>query len=357
MRYRYFSRAVKLYMFARYKEALRVLEPEIIQHQHDEQYFLLLGLCCIRCHNINDAIVYLKRGLRIDEGNIDILQALAVVFYMQKHNQNSINHLLDILDTHPKHKKANAFLEFIKLHAVSKISSKNVHQVYPFLPAVTHKAKIVIVAIASSIIVLVSASIFTLIMLWDPGASISSTRVGTEEIIRAKKIEQYISLGTNSIYTLNNTQIAELLNDIEQEFLLHRDNMVCIHTNRILNSNAHAELKQRMLFLRSYLSAPTFTSLTESFSYTDVITNPYLYNSCYIRWTGAVANIATADSLTQFDFLVGYNSDNILEGVAKSTSSIEYDFHQNTDYEIIAQIGGSSTELMLYVIAIRPLFE
>jgi len=355
----YLARARRLYAAKKYRKALLLLEPEILNHQDDERYFLLLALCCMRTHNINDARVYLQRGLRINEEQRDLMQAMALCDYIQNRSAESIPRLLTLLDIYPTYKKGNALLRYIKdAHsALAPITRKNVHHLYSFFPAVRRGARYSLITAA---IIVAGVALTATAFIFLPRApslddAARDLRPGIEEIVRAERSESYIDLAINARYVLNEARVEELLAEIKREFLLYNDNLICPTLNRILFSNAHGDVKQRMLLLRSYLSAPTFALFQGDYSYADIAADPYLYTSCYVMWRGRVANVRAASEITEFDFLVGYESGATLDGIVRGASSIDYEFLNDRSYEVIAEVRADDEEIMLFISAIRPL--
>ena len=270
---------------------MHTLEPAIVQYQDDERYFLLLGLCAIRCRTIGDAVTYLRRGLRIDDHNRDILQALAICAYIQNSKAQSIDYLLTALSAHPKYRPANALLQYIKSHSDSapRQRAPATDHMRPFLPRIPYVSARVAYGTIASLAAAAAVACGVLLFVALPRAAddeATARRPGTEEIIGARGVGQYVDLQANSRYVFNNQQIAAILDGIERQFIAHADNEVCVDINRLLNSNAHEQIKQRMIFLGSYLSRPTFLSLSTEYSYSDVAAEPHLYNSCYIKWRG-----------------------------------------------------------------------
>lgn len=400
---RHLTRATRLYARARYRQALRLLEPEIITYQDSERYFLLLGLCCIRCRNIGEAITYLQRGQRLNEQNSDILQALAISTYMQNNNAESIAYLLTILEEQPKNRRAAEFLQHIRARFEKGDGGKGsagsgISNMQPFLPVVPFLLRRIVmllyIALGSIALAIVVIGLGVRVIRGageargeqearreqevpearreqEPqevrskpvaeDAPTAPARVGVEEVITARQAEQRIDYAAApSSYVLNDEQVNDLLDTIEGEFLAGNDNRACVAINRILNSNAHAQVKQRMIFFSSYLIPPDFSSSFIGYSYQEVRAEPQLYNSCYVKWRGAVANITVREDdsrVSDFDFLVGYDSGNVLEGIVRSVSDVAYDFRINDAYEVIAQVRNAegSDGLELYISDIRPL--
>ena len=56
----------------------------------------------------------------------------------------------------------------------------------------------------------------------------------------------------------------------------------------------------------SYLSSPTFDTISDNPSYEDAVKNPVLYEDCYAVWSGRVSNAVTQGTSYRFDLLVGY---------------------------------------------------
>ena len=78
--------------------------------------------------------------------------------------------------------------------------------------------------------------------------------------------------------------------------------------NRLFNSNASELIKERARLLSSYFSTPTFVDFADNFTYAEVAAEPWLYEGCYVRWSGQVSNLGVVEDAVQFTLLVGYEA-------------------------------------------------
>ena len=106
--------------------------------------------------------------------------------------------------------------------------------------------------------------------------------------------------------------------------MANRDEAARVRLNRILESNASEPIKNRARLLISYLEVPGFNTLhrDDRFTYSQVIQDPFLFRDTHVIWRGMASNLDLQQNSTSFDFLVGYDTRRIVEGIVQ----IDYNF-------------------------------
>jgi hypothetical protein len=119
----------------------------------------------------------------------------------------------------------------------------------------------------------------------------------------------------DATFILNEKEIRQALKTAQDLFDQYRDNEARREINRLKYSNASEQVKQKALLLEGYLKNPDITSISSNFTYAEIIGNPRLYENCYILWKGRFSNLRFTEELITFDFLVGYEKSQVLEGI------------------------------------------
>ena len=65
----------------------------------------------------------------------------------------------------------------------------------------------------------------------------------------------------------------------------------------------------------SYLSVPTFDTVTDNPAYESVAKDPELYMDCYVVWSGRVSNAEMQGASYRCDLLVGYETMEKVSGI------------------------------------------
>jgi hypothetical protein len=125
--------------------------------------------------------------------------------------------------------------------------------------------------------------------------------------------------------------------------------------NRILNSNASSAVKERASLLIEYIQEPDFSSFQDNFAYAAVVSEPWLYQGCYIRWRGRVANLSVEDTI-RFDLMVGYEDGRVLEGVVSAVVPFGVSVDAGESVEVIGQVEVENDRLArIEVVSLRRL--
>jgi len=126
-----------------------------------------------------------------------------------------------------------------------------------------------------------------------------------------------------------------------------------VEINRILGSNASAAVKQKARLLMTWLANPGFDSLKDNYAFADVVADVDLYLDCWVIWKGMATNLSETPSSLEFDFLVGYDTRNRLEGIIPASFTGGTTLDTDTPLEALGRIVLEDGRLSLRVVAVH----
>lgn len=298
--------ARRFFNSGKYKEVIRLLEPVIFQYRESFNFFYLLGVSCLYAGELGGALSYLKRAEQLKEYNINTQLALAVVYLKKTDKENALRTWLRVLEIEPKNKIAQKGLNVIRKYpepedCIAFCDSQKIYALYPKIK----KKLLPKVLFFITIVVFVTISTVTLIVYF-PQLFKKSNRPGIEKYTLPEKMG-LIDYSKTYKFTFSEKEIDAIFNKAKSLFNNYKDNFVLVEINRLLNSNASMDVKSIMYAMKDHLQTPDFSMLkkADSFTYTEVITTPYLYEDCFIRWEGKVGGLQISDTKISFDFWVG----------------------------------------------------
>jgi hypothetical protein len=100
---------------------------------------------------------------------------------------------------------------------------------------------------------------------------------------------------------------------------------------------------------------PDFGSFDNLYSLTDIRSDPLLYEGCYVLWSGRVTNIGQSDTEIGFDFLVGYEKKEVLEGIIPVILDFAVSIEPDFAYEVLGQIVYDRSQIILKAVSIHSL--
>ncbi len=128
--------------------------------------------------------------------------------------------------------------------------------------------------------------------------------------------------------------------------------------NRIYHSNATFSVKERVELLRKFVMGIEDREYG-GIAYSDVKTKPYLYLGTSVKWNGRVANAKRREGKLIFNFLVGYRTGDVFEGIVDVYSDYDYEKIGNGDTislkAVITQTIGGDNRLYLSAREIQKL--
>jgi tetratricopeptide (TPR) repeat protein len=347
------KKAEKYYKHGYYSKVIRLLEPDVFNFRENDRYYYILGSSCLLSGDYSGANSYIRRSLQINSVNSDTLLALAVIHLKRNNSKEAIRIWLDILDKQPDNRYAKKGLNLLKKSGVPESISeqfikKNVYALIPgrglilFHRLLRFLLFTVIIGIAAGGIYFGSLKTISYIQ--------NKNNI-LPEVTLDKNMGIVLSEG-NFELELSEKDIIKTFNRARKNFIDNRDNESQIEINRILNSNASENVKDKVKILQSYLKKPDFRYFRNTISYREVIEKPLIFNNCYVKWKGKITNIQVHKNNLEFDFLVGYEDGKLLEGIIRVDVDFPILLEEDFSYEIIGQMN-TSDSFKLKAVSIR----
>ena len=340
----------------RYSQLIRKLEAAIFYYREDTQFYYLLGLACLHTGDYGGAHSYINRCLQLEPDHLEGLLVIAAVELKRGNTTAALSRWLRILEFEPNNRTARRGLNLARTaphggSIQSRIRNKGLHWLLP-----RHKTplRLVLLRFTLAIVILTALSGATLLIIQRLQLP-PSRRGGSEHLLYAAQIEQIIDYSGSFRYVLTERQIRAALKQIGDLFHDQRDNLARREINRLLNSNAGMEVKQRVSLLTEYLARPDFTNFRDNFDYADIVAEPWLYDGCYVRWNGRIANLNRDAEPVRFDLLVGYETEQRLEGIIPAIVRFETNLEAGMAIETIGRLHTGEPALRIEIDSIRPI--
>ncbi len=341
-------KARKLFRKKKFPDLIKLLEPEVFQYRNSFSYYRLLGISCLRTGDLNGAQSYLDRARQLKLDDIDCRLALAAVHFRKEEYEDSLEIWLSILDQSPKNATARHGLGLLRDDAkLAKASSSQhaVKKIYPSMPV-----RLPWLSIVAGFLVL--AALVVLIPL-----IVRKTPVRPEltSIQIPKRDEDLVDDRERHDLTLTAAQVRQIFEKARDLFNRYEDNLANIELNRLLGSNASEQIKDIARTLKDHLKRPDFSNFKGTLNLADVSANPALYQDCYVRWAGKLANLNVGPEQIRFDFLVGYHEEKELQGVVSVTLDFAANVKNGDNLDILAQVDYGAAGLSFKGVSIHKL--
>jgi hypothetical protein len=308
-----------------------MLESEVNRYHGSFVYYYILGICYLRTGIHGVALTYLKLAREQQQRNPDVLLALAVLYLNHGDTDKAVDLYLEVQMLDARNAVAKKALRVIKKNPAPQevaawIASGKLPTLFPPLPraqvsAVRAALSAVLCALAVSGALIFAGVKQGLITL--PSPSDQRTIPLSFELTR-EDWEAPVQTTGSFRYVLTRAQVQEQYDEVRRLFLAHRDNAARVRVNHLLESNAPDVVKNAARVLSGYFEPSGFDTLKadDRFGYYEVLQNPFLYRDVYVIWRGMASNLVVEENSTRFDFLVGYDTRSVLEGIVQ----VDYDF-------------------------------
>ncbi len=348
------SRADRLLRARKYSEVISLLESQVFLYRDNFTFYRLLGTACLYVGDFGGAHSYLQRAEHIKAGDTHVELGLAAVHLRRRETAEALGLWLSILDRDPANSKARRGLALIRktedtAEFVTMAESGRLARFFPpvgfHVPAWIPIAGLVAVAIAAGVFFgpdLISAI----------APTPRQTREGSAPIAPAELPSDLTDFSGEFRYVFTEQQIVDLVARVGALFNDFRDNLARREANRILHSNASPLVKERIRLVSSYFREPSFVDFEDNFTYDEVAAEPWLYEGCYVRWSGQTSNIRAATDAITFTLLVGYEQQRVLEGTVPVTVPFTADV-QPGSVELIGRVQQSEGRIELVATSIR----
>jgi len=300
-------------------KVIALLEPKVPLFLENFHFYYILGVACFRSGDTGGAETYLKRAVQVNRKAPEPRLYLAAVSLRKKDTAGAVRLWLGILDSSPKNRCA-----IRGLNRIRKITDQETLVAYldrgrfaPFLPRIRKPLPWWIYVFL--FLLAAGGGLYGSRGSWLPLLE-QAGRESRENLTSLyREVVEKGDLHSDSpegiLFNLTDEEIVAALKGAQASFNEYRDNEARREINRIVYSNASESVKQKARLLEGYLKAPDMTSFSGNVSFRDVSAEPYLYNGCHVLWKGRLSNLAFSDAGQSFDFLVGYETAQVLEGI------------------------------------------
>ena len=349
------KRSQKLFKKKKYAQVLRILEPQVFRFRESYTFYILLGYSCLFTYDFGGAFSFLKRALQIKPNDITSLLGLAVVHLKRNETSEAIRNWLNIIDMDPNNKAAKYGLSFVK-----KFSEKDdiiifleSGKINNFLYGNSIDKTIFKIFFGSllllAITILISLNINKIEDRFKPAIRPELSSVKIDET------EDYTNVNGEFRYVLTKSQIQKSFDKAVKHLNQFEDNPAIIEINRLLLSNASDYIKNKTVMLKNFIIEPTFTSNIHKINYTEMKSDFPLYDGCFIRWKGKIANLEINETDIRFNFLIGYHEEKIIEGIMPAVLNFGANLHANNNLEILGKIDSKDNNFFINVISIHKI--
>lgn len=333
-------------------QAIRILEERADVYEDNAEYYIIIGIACLYCGDIGAAGSYFSKARKINLTDTRLLLGQAAIFLRRGDTERALQYYLEILDNEPGNKTAKDALEFIRVRGnydtiCRWVDTGRLEQFYP--PLGVNKTRIIRICFSFILAGVFAFMAFRIFTLSKPE---NGTRMDISSLILSdneKHNSQDPDLsGQLYHYLLSGEDITKSYNNALKFFQNHQDNLTIVEINRILNSNASLPIKQKARVLLGYVEEPTFDTIKDSPSISDVEKDPLLYLDCFVSWSGRVSDVTQDEHFYSCRFLVGYEDMKKIDGIVDLTFETVPSIEVDKPVKILAKIGQEDGKIVLY---------
>ncbi len=344
------EKAKKLLSARRFPAVVELLEPLIMDYSDSFQFYYMLGTACLYLGDIGGAELYYRTARKISISDVQLITAQAVLFLRRGEISRAVEYYLQALEYDPENELSKKALEFIKHNSASDIfvhlvQTGNIKRFYPRLGL---HSKLIKVGVFAAILLIAALGIFT---YYKPPIAIEGNRADLSEFVLSvdERRDSLIQDTASSVfrYILTQSDLEKSYASAQEYFQSYRDNSSQVEINRILNSNASTEIRQKARLLAEYLEEPTFDSNIESFTYEQIREDVWLYLDTWVIWSGRVTNVEETQTEYRCDFLIGYDTLQKVEGFVPLVMQQPVNIDTALPIQVLAQVGLEDGRLLL----------
>ncbi|MEI6874924.1 MAG: tetratricopeptide repeat protein, partial [Spirochaetota bacterium] len=346
----------------RHSAVISLLEPRLPLFRDSHRFYFLLGSSCLHSGDIGGATTYLRRAEQLEPHDQDTKLCLAALHLRRGESDKALAMYLAVLDEDPKDRTARRALALLrKPEAMDRSGSlADSGGLGSFMPPqrglprwIVPIGLVSVVAVATVLLFpLMEKSLRGLGDLRSPRPEIAAVSLSDSE--RARPVG---SVG-NSRYILTEKEALAAFDRAKARFQEYRDNAALVDINRIIDSNASTNLKEKARTLLAFVSVPDWRSLKDIPAFPEVKADPGLYRNTSVIWKGRAANMRGPATERSFDFLVGYADRQKLDGIVPvKVMDGGISIPVEAPFEMLARVVAEDGDLSLRAIAIHELSE
>ena len=338
------TKAVQYARKGNYDASIKILESESSRYYGSFTYYYLLGNSYLHSKIYGVALSYLRLASQQKMRDPNTLLGLAALYLNHGDTDKAVDLYLEVQSIDESNRLARRALSTIKKHPGPEnisawIDSGKLNTLFPPFPKLSIKVKNLVFLSAAGLAVL--AIVFGILVnlgfisFW---SGKNQRPAPTEVLLASEERSTPVQTGGSYRYVLSRNQVLDDYNEAVKLFSAYRDEAARVKLNRILESNASEPIKNKARLLISYMETPGFDTLKDRFSYSDVIGDPFIYRDCHIIWRGMASNLVVEQNHTSFDFLVGYDTYQTMEGIVHVDYNFAIPINSQRPIEILGRI-------------------
>lgn len=335
------KKAYNLLRAGQYGKVVAFLEPKVPLFLENYHFYYILGISCMRNGDTGGADTYLKRAVQVKRNAVEPRLFLASLALRRKDTTEAVRLWLGILDIDSSCREAKRGLDRIRKISDSETLDRflNKGNFRKLTPKIRRRISPWFLAVPVLAALLLTLFVFRNdLMDWVPRKDMPSRENLSYMFSDLKKEVLTDESPQGFIFNLSEEQILTSLKSAQSYFDDYDDNRTQREINRILYSNASESAKQRARILEGYLKEPDFSAFVNIFEYADIAVDPYLYNNCFIRWKGRFSNLLMSEPGMSFDFLVGYDTAEVLDGIVPAYTDFQVRLDSSLPLEVLGQV-------------------
>jgi tetratricopeptide (TPR) repeat protein len=354
--------ASRLYRRRRFAQVIRLLESQIFRFRENTEFFKLLGCSCLRQGDLGGAESYLRRANQLQPQDAATLLGLAAIHLKRGESEPALELWLQVLESghadRQASRRASRGLELLRRAAAAQDPQllQDARRIFRLLPAVPFNARVLLLPLAAAAAAALLAAGIVLLPAHLPRRT-AGGRPEVREVRLSAGQPTLDSTPAAARYPMTERQIQESFEKTKRFLLQYRDNLAQREVNRILLSNASAYVKEKAKLLATFTRVPDFSTVRDAFEYREVAVDPPLHAGCYVVWKGKVANLALASDRLAFDLLVGYESQQLLQGVVPVAAPFAAELGDGDAVEVLGRVGLPSGKLALEAVSLHRLYS
>ena len=330
-----------------YEGAMKILKDEEDRYYGSFKYYYLCGVICLHSGSFVDAKLNFDLARKAKIKDPSTMLGHAVLYLKRMNTSQAVEYYLNVQEMDPKNKTAKKALEIIRknsgFEALSDwMTPQKLSGLFPPFP--TTYIVFNISAIIKSLLVLAVIGAIAYIILAGlniaPNPFARNQRPHSEFILSSQDRQVPVQTAGVYRYILTAEQALSLYDRAVILFRDYRDEAAKINLNRILESNASQPLKNMARQILDVMAVPGFDNFkrADNPTFSDVRDEHVIYRNVHVIWRGMATNVEITDEYTGFDFLVGYDTRRILEGIVPVIFNIPVSINIERPLEVLGRI-------------------
>ncbi|MCQ2240473.1 hypothetical protein [Treponema sp.] len=296
----------------KFEMAMRFLENCEEEYEGIADFYVTYGIAYLYSDIAGKASEMFRKAREFSVTNINMLLGQAVVFMRRGEINRAVQYYLEVLENDPDNSTAKKALDFIRVDGEYETIVKMVEtgEIKKFYPPLGFNPNVIRNVVVAGLCLGILCSVFVVFKPESRKVPVEKNTIEQKFYLSEDELLNAVQLNAQEgefSVTMTTKEIQMAFSDAKKYFVASRDNACQLELNRIVNSNASIHIKQRAQAVMDLLQEPTFDSLKDNYSYSQVASNPGNYMDCYAIWDGMVTNsVFYEDGSWKCDLLVDY---------------------------------------------------